>query len=179
MHQRIQGIAGRAWRRGRFRCRRRRSFSIRWRRTRRLGRRFDVSGARFRSRHWCCFDLSGSRFRSRFKNPEPVPLLFRFLRFNRCRRCCSGRRFPEFAVDHRSGDTARNPVVFARNVRPGFQHVIGRVPSEGTVTGSIALGIAFTRPAHQVVWSMILIPNESFTVFGLLVLPRESCAGKY
>src|SRR5207237_10320199 len=97
---------------------------------------------------------------------------------NRVGRCCSGRRFPEFALDHCSCDTARNSVVFARKVRPGLQHVIGRVPGERTVTGSIAVTIAFTRPAPQLVRFMILIPNEGFAVFSLLVLTRESCAGE-
>ena len=65
-----------------------------------------------------------------------------------------------------------------RNIRPGLEHVLRRVPRKRTVTGSVAVGVAFTGPAHQVTGFMVLIPNESSAVFSTLVLTSASCAGK-
>jgi hypothetical protein len=65
----------------------------------------------------------------------------------------------------------------SRKVRPGLMRVLGSIPGERTVTGSVTIGVALTGPGHLDTGFIVVLPNESLAILCELVAAGDSRDG--
>jgi hypothetical protein len=65
----------------------------------------------------------------------------------------------------------------SRKVRPGLERALRSIPSQGTVTASVTVGVALTGPGHLDTGFIVVLPNESLAILCELVTAGNSRDG--